>query len=185
VQHRIIVADREIAKEYYALSKERLLRVSQWGTYAGEASDAFLLTDAEGQMMDRPAMEGDKIKVHLTAPLSWLGKSADWVVIEKIREEKNNLLDEIFTSVTLRPCCDPCSGNKDVAHFYDNDSSNTLLVCRHRIELIASVHGRNERVNTDTGWLPAMRNMLIALPSKAGLSNPHWKSLATGLIKYE
>jgi hypothetical protein len=183
VRHQLSVADRETAKEHYALARERLLRISEWAVYAGEAPDGFLLTDGNGQLASRPAQEGDKIKIHLTAPFSWFGAGADWVVIEKIREEKNKLLDEIFTAMTVRPCQDPCSEKMEVAHFYDDSSSNTFLVCRHRIELVASIHGRNERVNTGTDWLASVRNMLIALPSKAGLSNPHWKSLAKGLIE--
>jgi hypothetical protein len=62
-------------------------------------------------------------------------------------------------------------------------TTNTFLVCRHRIEIVCSIHGRNEQINTDTDWLGLVPNLMVALPAKAGLSNPHWKKLAEGLVK--
>ena len=182
VREKIEVDTREEAKELYLSARERLLNVSGWGMYAQEAPDAFVLTDALGNDQKGPATEGDHIKIHLPGPRSTQGEGADWVVIEKIMEERNKLLDEVFTAITLRPCPNPHLGKGVVAHFYDDASTNTLLVCRHKTELIASVHGRNEQVNTDTNWLDLFRNLLVALPAKAGLSNPHWKKLAKGLI---
>jgi hypothetical protein len=183
VRHSLLMPERTAAVQRYTIARERLLNVSQWGLFAGEAADAFVLTDSNGNKTNRSAQEGDRIKIHLTAPFSWLGNEADWVVIEKIMEERNKRLDEIFTAMTIRPCTDPCSGENEVAHFYGERSSNTLIVCRHRVQILASIHGRNEKVNTDTGWLDLFRNMVIALPSKAGLSSPHWKTLAKGLIE--
>jgi hypothetical protein len=166
----------------YERAKERLLDVSHWGDYAHEASDGFILTDALGNVVKRQAEEGDHIKIHLPGPRSASGDGADWVRIEKIMEERNKMLDEIFTAMTVRPCPNPHATEKTVAHFYDDRSTNTFLICRHKIELIASIHGRNELVNTDTNWLDLFRNLMVALPAKAGLSNPHWQKLAKGLI---
>jgi hypothetical protein len=183
VHRSLLLPQRAAAIQRYTIARKRLLNVSQWGLLTGEAPDGFILTDSAGNKAERLALEGDRIKIHLTAPFSWLGNEADWVVIEKIMEERNKLLDEIFTAMTVRPCPDPCSDKNEVAHFYEPRSSNTLMVCRHRVEMVASIHGRNEKVNTDTGWLELFRNMVVALPSKAGFSNPHWKSLAKGFIE--
>lgn len=174
--------EREDAKVQYERAKTRLLDVTRWGDFSHEAADTFVLTDALGNVVQRPAQQGDHIKVHLPGPRSASGDGADWVVIEKIVEQRNKLLDEIFTGMAVRPCPNPHLNSKIVAHFYDDRSTNTFLVCRHKIQLICSIHGRNELVNTDTNWLDYLRNLLIALPAKAGLSNPHWLQLAKGLI---
>jgi hypothetical protein len=178
-----MLTDREDAVAKYLKAKHRLLQVSQWGELAGEPPDTFKLTDSEGNGLERDAREGDRIKIHLPGPLSLIGGGEDWVVIEKIIEEKNLRLDEFFTAMTLRPGPNPCSEKSVVAHFFGKYSTNTLLVSRHRTEIVASIHGRNEQVNTETDWLDMLRNMLVALPAKAGLSNPHWKQLAKSLIK--
>jgi hypothetical protein len=141
-----------------------------------------VLTDATGNTIKRDAAEGDHIKIHLPGPRSSTGDGADWVRIEKIMEERNKLLDEVFSAMTVRPCPNPHLNSKKVAHFYEGRSSNTFMVCRHKTEIVASVHGRNELVNTDTNWLDYFRNLIVALPAKAGLSNPHWRKLAKGLI---
>jgi len=182
VQEVITVEDRDIAVSKYQIAKQRLLNVSLWGIIAKEDPSAFLLTDPDGNKQDRLAVEGDLIKIHLPGPRSRIGDGADWVVIEKIIEERNRYLDEVFTAMTVRPCRNPCAGEKEIAHFYDDITTNTLLICRHRIELVASIHGRNEQVNTDTDWLALIRNLLVALPAKAGISNAHWKKLAKGFI---
>jgi len=184
IRENRLIEERPEAILQYEYAKERLLDVTHWGDYAHEASDGFILTDALGNVILRPAAEGDHIKIHLPGPRSASGDGADWVVIEKIMEERNKMLDEIFSAMTVRPCPNPHMGEKTVAHFYDDRSTNTFLVCRHKIELIVSIHGRNELVNTDTSWLDYLRNLLVAIPAKAGLSNPHWQKLAKGLIDY-
>lgn len=183
VRENMILNDREDAVIKYAAVKHRLLNVSQWGEIAGEAADTFILTDARGNKLDREAHEGDLIKIHLPGPRSNIGGGEDWVLIEKIREEKNQRLDEVFTAMTVRPHRNPAAENEAIAHFYDKYSTNTFLVCRHRIEIVCSIHGRNEQINTNTDWLDLVRNLIVAIPAKIGLSNPHWKQLAKGLIK--
>jgi hypothetical protein len=179
----VLISERAEAMRRYTDARECLLNVSHWGLFAGEVPESFILTDSAGNQVERLAKEGDMIKVHLTAPFSWLGNEANWVVIEKIMGKKNKILDEIFIAMTVRTCTDPCSDKNKIAHFYEQCSSNTLMICRHKIEIIASIHGRNEKVNTNTSWLELFRNMAVALPSKAGFSNPHWKSLAKGFVE--
>jgi len=183
IRESVMLADREVAVIKYTEVKSRLLNVSHWGEFAGEAADTFILTDADGNELDREAREGDLIKIHLPGPRSLIGGGEDWVLIEKIYEERNKRLDEVFTAITIRPNRNPAAKNQAIAHFFGKYTTNTLLVCRHRIEIVTSIHGRNEQVNTDTDWLDLVRNLMVAIPAKIGLSNPHWKMLAKGLIK--
>lgn len=183
VRSSIMLGDRDQAIAWYEATRSRLLMVSQWGEFAGEAPGTFVLTDAGGLKAEREAREGDLIKIHLPGPRNLIGGGEDWVIIEKIHQEKNRRLDEVLTALTVRPNRNPLAANKAVAHFFGKYTTNTFLVCRHATEVICSVHGRNEQINTATDWLDLLRNMMVALPAKAGLSNPHWKRLAKGLIK--
>jgi hypothetical protein len=98
-------------------------------------------------------------------------------------EERNKRLDEVFTAMTFRPGPNPTAAESAIAHFFGKATTVTFLVCRHKTEIIASIHGRNEKINMDTDWMNMFRNMIVAIPAKVGLSNPHWKSLAKGLIR--
>jgi hypothetical protein len=183
IRESVMLGEREDAIIKYTEAKNRLLNVSDWGGFAGEAADTFILTDAQGNELDREAQEGDLVKIHLPGPRSLIGDGEDWVLIEKIHEERNKRLDEIFTAMTVRPNRNPAAKNQAIAHFFGKYTTNTFLVCRHRTEIVCSIHGRNEQINTNTDWLDLIRNLMVAIPAKVGLSNPHWRRLAKGLIK--
>jgi hypothetical protein len=183
IRETVMEDERETAIAKYAIAKQRLFSISNWGNYAGEHPDTFILTDNFGNELSRPATEGDRVKIHLPGPRSFIGNGEDWVQIEKIIEETNKRLDEVFTAITLRPGPNPTASKTTIAHFFDNVTTITFLICRHRTEIVASIHGRNEKINLDTDWMDMFRNMVVAIPAKAGLSNPHWKSLAKGLIE--
>ena len=182
IRETIMFDDREDAIEKYLVARERLFDVSHWGNFAGEAPDTFKLTDSLGNELKRPVQEGDRVKIHLPGPRSFIGNGEDWVQVEKIIEETNKRLDEVFTAITFRPGPNPTAVKSPIAHFFGKATTVTFLVCRHRTEIVASVHGRNEKINLDTDWMDVFRNMVVAIPAKVGLSNPHWKSLAKGLI---
>lgn len=183
IRESIMLADRKDAVHRYAAVKNRLLNVLLWGELAGEARDTFVLTDAQGKRINREAREGDLIKIHLPGPRSLIGDGEDWVSIERIYEQSNKRLDEVFTALTVRPNRNPVAKSPAIAHFFGQYTTNTFLVCRHRTEIVSSIHGRNEQINIDTDWLDLIRNLMVAIPAKIGLSNPHWKRLAKGLIR--
>jgi hypothetical protein len=103
IRESAMLSDRENAVLKYAEVKNRFLRISHWGEFAGEAPETFVLTDAQGNELDRAARDGDLIKIHLPGPRSRIGGGEDWVLIEKIYEERNKRLDEVFTAMTVRP----------------------------------------------------------------------------------
>ena len=182
IRETIMLDDREDAVDKYLVSRQRLFDVSHWGNFSGEAPDTFKLTDSLGNELKRPVQEGDRVKIHLPGPRSFIGNGEDWVQVEKIIEERNKRLDEVFTAMTFRPGTNPTTVKSPIAHFFGKATTVTFLVCRHRTEIVASVHGRNEKINLDTDWMDVFRNMVVAIPAKVGLSNPHWKNLAKGLI---
>ena len=180
VRETIMATTDAEAGQYYAASRERLLNVNSWGDLAGEAPDTFILTDALGKPVARMAAEGDLIKIHLPGPRTAIGDGADWVRIEKIEEQATQ--KDRLTALTVRPTQHPELAGDAVVHFYSDSSTNTFIIHLHGKEVTASIHGRNEQVNSHTDWLDLIRNLVVALPAKAGFSNPHWQMLAKGLI---
>jgi hypothetical protein len=119
VREAFYTVERQDAVTKYQEATARLLNITHWGVFADEAPETFVLTDALGHVIKRDAGEGDHIKIHLPAPRSSTGDGADWVRIEKIMEERNKMLDEVFTAMTIRPCPNPNLNSKIVAHFYE------------------------------------------------------------------
>ncbi|MGZ3767448.1 MAG: hypothetical protein ACXVA2_22480 [Mucilaginibacter sp.] len=182
VSESISLRDRTETIADYEAAKQRLLRVSNWGEIAGEDPGTFVLTDRWGKEIGGDADEGDLIKIHLPGPRNLIGGGEDWVSIEKIHEEENHDADMAHLTMTIRPHLNPFTRNKAIAHFFGKCTTNTFLVCRHGNKITGSIHGRNEQINTNTDWMDLVRNLLVALPAQAGLSNLHWKRLAKGLI---
>ena len=164
----------EHAIELYAVAKERLLEINSWHQLAGPGSAEFLLTDAHGNEVNRKVQIDDHFKIKLPGP----GKAYDWVRVEAIEEKENAV------SLRVRPCSDPENKKDGVAHFFNDAASSTFEVKRRDKEIIAAVHGRNEKPNTESAAVTdKIRNAAIALGAISGFAKLQWKSLVNGLVK--
>src|SRR5690606_2562534 len=104
-----------------------------------------------------------------------------WVRVEKIVDDKSD--DNKLCSVTLRPTSNPKNGDKETAHFFKRLATSTLQVKCEDCKIIAEYHGRNELINTETDDLTdKIRNALVGLGAKLGLSYSQWKSLIEGMV---
>jgi hypothetical protein len=172
----------EEAVSAYQTSRQKLLNISEWHTYAGTGTAEFHLTDKNGQEVQRLAEESDHFQIDIPGPGSKTGDGYDWVQIESITTGEDT--DTEFTAIKVRPATSPQNANPDIAHFFDNQASSTFLVKREGKTVIAEVHGRNEQPNTNADSLvDKARNVLVAAGAMLGLSNVQWKSLVKGLIK--
>ena len=85
--------------------------------------------------------------------------------------------------MTVRPVANPKHSEKSTAHFFSNNSTNTFIVERYLNHVSAAAYGRNETPNNkDTGLYDTVRNTIIALGAKKGLSGPQWIALVTGIL---
>ena len=106
----------------------------------------------------------------------------DWTRIIDIQtgEESQNFP---FLAIRIKPCPAPDAKDQPVAHFYNDEASNTFIVRRMGTCLYAEVHGRNEIENTnDVPVLDFVRNKAIALGSKHGLGGLNWLGFTQAIL---
>lgn len=170
------------AKEFYFIVRRRLLRVFEWYTIAKIPAVTFILTDYQGNEMLREMRENDIVRIDIPGPGTSLGSGYDWVCVDKIVEGVTE--EGEYCSITLRPTSNPTHQDEEVAHFFKRMATSTLLVKRENLNVIAEYHGRNEIVNADTTkFTDKIRNIVVGLAAKLGLSFSQWKSLIEGLVE--
>ena len=173
--------DEIMAQEFYHIARMRLLEVYKWDEICGYASATFTLLDGQGQEVKRPAEEGDYFKINIPGPGSTAGEGYDYVRVEQIDEESS--AGNQTTSIRVRPCPNPLTEGDDVAHFFKDEATSTFMVSRIGTEVLAEVHGRNEMPNTDAkGLVDKIRNTVVGLGAKIGLSFPQWKVLVRAIV---
>ena len=174
---------RQQAHDLFLLAKDRLKDISNWHTVCGHGSTKFALTDTQGNPLYKMAEKGDHFYIDLPSPGTLAGDGMDWVRIENLEEVEDANAETEYIAITARPVANPKHPGKEIAHFFGHDSTNTFIVERYLNHVSAAVHGRNETTNTeDTGIYDTVRNTIIALTARAGLSGPQWKTLAKGLL---
>jgi hypothetical protein len=168
--------------DHYNLVKDRLFDVNKWYEYAKLPLSSFKLFDHKCRVADRPAVEGDFIRIDIPGPGTKTGKGYDWVVIEAILEEHHT--EAAVVSMRVRPSAHPLSDDPHTAHFLTEVASSTFQVKRTGLEVIAEQHGRNEVPNRDTAHtLDNIRNTVVGWSSKIGFAYPQWKGLVKGIVK--
>lgn len=161
-------------------ARRRLFAVNQWQSLNPSLHTGFRHYDAHGEPVERKPRPGDCIRIDLPGPGSPSGGGYDWVSVTALTEEEG---DFPFASMTLAPCPDPRSGEKEVAHFYARGATNTLVVRRIGNCVQAEVHGRNEVPNNhEPALLDRLRNEAVALAGKVGLGKIQWADWAHGLV---
>ena len=178
--------DRKHAHARFLKTAERLLDVSNWHEYAGPGSSKFTMTNNLGDDVTGFANEGFCFNIDLPAPGSDAGDGLEWVMIEKIEAAGDEKSEEEYVAMTVRPIPDPRKDEPEIAHFYKDVSTSTFIVVRKDKTVIAGAHGRNETPNNkDVDLYDKIRNTVIALTSRIGLSGPQWKALVKGLVEYD
>lgn len=181
LQAHTILPDSDSAKDFLQLVKSRLFDINQWSAIAATPVATFVLTDAYGgeAIKSRPK-EGDRVRIDIPGPGPAAGGGYDWVVITDIADVADD-----FGSITLQPASNPLKQGEDTGHFFKSSASSTLVVERKEREIIARYHGRNEVANTHTeSTLDNIRNTVVGISAKLGLSYPQWQGLLDGLLKH-
>src|SRR5690554_3945843 len=175
-------ANENEAKEFYLTAKSRLLRAFEWYNIAKIPAATFILTDLEGNELLREMRENDFLQIDIPGPGISSGSGYDWVCVDKIVEGMTK--EGEYCSITLRPTSNPKHQDEEVAHFFKSMATSTLLVKREILDVIAEYHGRNEVVNAETAkFTDKIRNIVVGLSAKLGLSFSQWESLIDGLVE--
>ena len=180
LESRITLPGPTEAMHVLRVVKTRLLDINQWGAIAAIPVATFVLTDAYGgEVIKARPEEGDRVRIDIPGPGMAAGDGYDWVTITDITD-----VEDRFCSVTLQPTSNPLKFGDDTGHFFKSSASSTLVVERSGNEIIARYHGRNEVTNADTASaLDNVRNTLVSISAKLGLSYPQWQGLIDGLLK--
>jgi len=174
----------EKAHELFQLAKSRLKDISNWHTFAGAGSSKFSVTDTKGNEDYKLAEKGDHFYINLPAPGSITGGGLEWVRIEEIIDTEDAKAESEYITMTVRPVANPRTNEGSIAHFFNHGSTSTFIIERYLNHVSAAVHGRNEVPNnTDVNIYDTVRNTIVALSARVGLSGPQWKKLAVGLLK--
>jgi len=175
--------NQQKAHELFMLAKTRLKDVSNWHTFAGPGSSKFTLTDTKGEPLYRMVEKEDHFYIDLPAPSTLAGNGFDWVRVQSVDEVDDANAESEYIAITVRPVTNPRHPTEEIAHFYGENSTSTFIVERYLNHVSAAVHGRNETINTDhTGIYDTIRNTIIALTARAGISGPQWKAFVKGLL---
>jgi hypothetical protein len=168
----------------FRISSVRLLDVNNWHLLCGPLSSRFEIVSMTGVLVERHAIEGDYFRISIPAPGPVGGDGFDWVRIEQIEEKGDASTAEQRISMRVRPASNPAGDQSDVAHFFGPEATSTFRVTRTGSIVSASVHGRNETANADTSKATdKIRNALVSLGARAGVSSIQWNSLVKGIIE--
>jgi hypothetical protein len=180
--HTVELHDEKQAIERYELAKNRLLDVNEWEKLAGTGSADFTLTNDKGDPVSRPVQVNDYFRIDIPGPGTITGEGYDWVHVEAIEEKEEQ--GEVCVYLKVRPASNPLNADNSVAHFFDDAATSTFVVCRDGNAVIASVHGRNEKPNTQAdNLIDKARNAVTALTATAAFSKIQWKKLLEGLVE--
>lgn len=163
------------AIHFFKKVRERLLDVNHWKETAAMPSAEFNACDHFGRKVNRSVHEGDHFRIRIPGPGNYEGDGDDWVKVEQIEENYTKEKDQI--TITVRPCANPVHP-KDTAHFFTDEATSSFVVERKDKVITASVHGRNEKPNTDVDSVSGkIRNSVVATAARAYFpkcSGNHW-----------
>jgi hypothetical protein len=185
VQHTTETDSVEQAREVFLRAKQRLLQPGTWASTAEGISARFLLYDASGRtVLDRPAQQGNLVRIELPAPNRASGSGSDWVKLDTVKDGEDE--EGPWVVLTTRPTDDPTVAEDDTAHFFSEDSTGTFLIRQRGTTVTGDHYGRNELPNTEGGsLLDKARAVLVTTGAYLGLSDVQWSNLVKGLISKE
>lgn len=183
-ESKSIFGNEEEARIFYRTARERLLFVHNWGKITGRLSADFQLTDDQGKEVDRLVKAGDHFRIDITGPGSKAGEGYDWARVEDVREMSEPSVDSV--AILVRPAPNPKTDNPNVAHFFSKESTSTFVITREGNQVIASIYDRNIQANEETEEpLDKVRNSIVGLSAKHGLSGVQWQALCDALVRTE
>jgi hypothetical protein len=172
------------AHNFYETVRQRLLLVHNWQKITGTLSADFQVTDKNGNVMNKAAEKGDYFRIDITGPGSEAGDGYDWAYVEEIKEIKKPNLESI--GMRVRPAPNPKDSNNNTAHFFSKYSTSTFVVTRENNKITASVYDRNIEANEETKEpLDKIRNSVVGLAAKHGISKLQWQALTDAFVKRE
>jgi hypothetical protein len=170
------------ARNAFDFLVEKLKTVRNWKNYSEDISAEFYLTDASGNLITGPPENDYHIRIDLPAPGNPSGDGYDWVKIISLQDGTEQ--DHPYYAITVTPTTNPNEPQpENVAHFYEDEATNTFAVWLDKDCVKVSVHGRNEKANIKEGSLKdRARNVMIGIAGVFGLGKVQWSIFTDAMI---
>ncbi|HEY8513821.1 MAG TPA: hypothetical protein VIL31_17820 [Cyclobacteriaceae bacterium] len=180
----VLLANDTVAREFFTTAVNRLQNVGEWSRLAGDPSAEFILTDPDGNVVDRPVQKGDYLKIKIPGPGNTQGDGYDWVAVEEVEIMSSE--DTNRYAFRVRPARNPAEPQSTVAHFYSEDSTSTFSITRDKNVVTAAIFDRNTKPNTDADTAAGkIRDALVGLAGVVAFSRMQWLNLVNGILKRE
>jgi hypothetical protein len=184
LEAEVVLSTQELATEKFELASSRLLRPQEWQHLCGKLSAVFEVMAGGSEVVSRPIITGDFIRINVPGPGPGVGDGYDWVEVSLI--ESSGTGDHCQLGIKLMPCSNPQSAENTSAHFFKSGASSTLMILLEGAKVRSTYHGRNEVVNNETGHVADnIRNTLIGAGALAGLSELQWSALIHAFLEEE
>ncbi len=171
------------AQDIFDQARARLLDIGNWFALNEKLGAVFVLTDPDGNPLpDALAGPGLLIRIEIPGPDNKKGDGYDWVRIEEIADLGEEGICGI--GIRVRPAPEPGDTVREVAHFYDHQSTSSFFVYKAGCMVKAMVVDRNTKINTASGGLlDKIRNMIVGTGAITLFSKIQWKHLCENLLK--
>lgn len=168
--------DEDSAAFEFSRSRERLFNVNGWSDIPGIANASFQLFSAEGESLNRNAVEvGDFIKIDLPGPLPFY-----WVKVIELSDERDS------AQFTVQPTYDPTENDDKTVtdHFFQDKARSIFRVERKANEITAMEIGIDESANSKEGEAgdKAITNTLVSAGGWAAIQKYQWKNLTDYVV---
>lgn len=169
------------AKEFFELSKKKLLDVNNWNRIAGTVTAQFRIVDENGHEMNRAVKKNDYLKIDIPGPGSKEGDGYDWVRVEELKEVDEKDFQSI--GFRVRPTDNPFSEKNETAHFYADEATSSFIITRNNNEVASIIIDRNLVPNKESrSVIDKARDVLVGVSAIAGFSKIQWQGLADGIL---
>lgn len=185
IERSIIRPTIQEAKHSFAIACHRLQRPGTWKDIPGFKGTSFILykNNKESDYNDVAEVD-DYISIDIPWPGPKSGNGKDWVQVEYLEENFDNIADE-SCGMRVRASINPTNTEEQgtAAHFFKEMATSTFIIKRVYNKVIASYHGRNEVPNlTHAHLTDKVRNAVVAFAALAGFSEMQWTMLLDGFL---
>jgi hypothetical protein len=183
VTSKLKLNTRHDALLLFQAAVKRLLDINNWQKICGGSGAEFRLTDEKGEPIDGlNPKTGNLIRIKLPATQTKGGDGFDWFRIEEFEENKSLLSDSEFFGFRVHPVESPETSTGNSSHFYTNNATITFLIIRYSHTVFALEREKNEMADDSNSWINKIRNKLVAIAAKIGVSKQQWQKLVNGLL---
>ena len=173
-EHKVDGGSEAEAAKKFQEAKQRLLNPNDWKELGpGFAAASFQVYSQDTkQPLDGPPKNGDYLKIGLPDPFPYV-----WVQIESIST------DDKKAEVVVRPSVDPTSNSDHIAHFFSDQTANVFRVSQEGSQIVSSVTGVDEKLNTSTGLLGKVVAAGRLAGAWMGAKKPQWNAFTRKMVE--